>query len=303
MNSRVAFPFLTLSDHALEAGPWMLSLNDDAPRPAADYLPDWDYASSISLQRTVTLNRELAAAELEIDKDHLALSLCVRVGTGAGRLPRSIISQQQRSFDDGVDTVILDMDIPGDVLSSVLDLMTEIVIEEEPAEGGALSPSRPFERVWHETNRIRLEGEEPRFPIEVADLGSILPGGIGSSAPWYVHWSPGDWSRDFHGSMRLYLNKDHPKFIERVTAGDPETLRAIMADVMGQVCERFLGSDDCETLAQAFDEGSLGSQAVSWIRTAWPDRDLGFVQSQLKSRPGTFRAAIHALAEQRGVEQ
>lgn len=303
MSSRVAFPFLTLSDHAVEAGPWMLSLNEDEQRPAGDYLPDWDYASRISLQKTVTLNRELAAAELEIDQSHLSLSLGVRVGTGAGRLPRSIISQQQRSFADGMDTVILDMDIPGDVLSSVLDMMTEIVIEESPEQSGALSPSRPFERVWHQTHRIRLEGEEPRFPIEVADLGTLLPGGIATAAPWYVHWSPSDWSRDFHGSMRLYLNKDQKAFIERVTEGDPETLRAIMADVMGQVCERFLGLDDCENLAEGFEEGSLGSQAVSWIRAAWPDRDLGFVQSQLKSRPGIFRAAMHALAEQRGVEQ
>lgn len=303
MNSRVAFPFLTLGDHAIEASAWMLKLNDFEQRPAGDYLPDWDYASRMSLQRIVSLNREQAAADLEIDQSHLALSLCVRVGTGAGRLPRSIISQQIRSFDNGVDTVTLDMDIPGHVLSSVLDLMTEIVIEEPPAEFGGLSPSKSFERVWHDTLRVRLEGEEPRFPIEVADLDTLLAGGIATSAPWYVHWSPADWSRDFHGSMRLYLNKDHSDFIKRVTEGDPETLRAIMADVMGQVCERFLSLDQYEVLAKGVEEGSLGSQAVSWIKAAWPDRDLGFVQSQLKSRPGTFRAAIHALAEQRGADQ
>lgn len=303
MKSRVAFPFLTLSDHAVEAGPWLLSLNENEQVPASDYLPDWDYASRISLQRTVTLNRELAAAEIEIDESQLALSLCARVGTGAGRLPRSIISQQQRSFDDAIDTITFEIEIPGHALSSVLDLMTEMVLDKAPVEFGDLSPSKPYERVWHEKFRIRLEGEEPRFPIEVANLGTLLPDGIATSAPWYVHWSPGDWSRDFHGSMRLYLNRDHTAFIERVTEGDPETLRAIMADVMGQVCERFLGLDDCESLAQGFEEGSLGSQTVSWIKAAWPDRDLGFVQSQLKSRPGTFRAAIHALAEQRGVEQ
>lgn len=303
MNSRVAFPFLTLSEHAVEAGPWMLGLNEAEQHPAGDYLADWDYASRITLQRAVTLDRELAAKDLDIDPAELALSVCVRVGTGAGRLPRSIISQQERSFEEGNETIVIDMDVPGHVLSSVLDLMTEVVIETAPADFGDLSPSRAFERVWHETHRIRLEGEEPRFPIEVADLSTLLPRGIATSAPWYVHWSPGDWSRDFHGSMRLYLNRDHSRFIERVTEGDPETLRAIMADVMGQVCECFLGLDECERLAEGFEEGSLGYQAASWIRAAWPDRDLGFIQSQLKSRPGSFRAAIHALAEQRGIEQ
>ncbi len=303
MKSRVAFPFLTLSDHAVDAGPWMLRLNDNEQAPAGDYLPDWDYASRIYLQRTVSVNKDLASAELAIQKSHLALSLCVRAGTGVGRLPRSVISQQEHPFGDDTDTIVLDLEILGHELSSVLDLRTEIVIENAPMDLGTLSPSKPYERVWHETLRVRLEGEEPRFPIEVADFGNLLSGSIAVSAPWYVHWSPGDWSRDFHGSMRLYLNKNHSGFIDRVTEGDPETLRAIMADVMGQVCERFLALDDCVTLAQGFEEGSLGSQAASWIRAAWPECDLGFVQSQMKSRPGTFRAAIHALAEQRGGEE
>lgn len=303
MNSRVAFPFLTLQESSVEAGPWMLALDDGEQMPAGDYLPDWDYASRISLLRAITINRDLAAADLEIDRSHLRLSICVRVGTGAGRLPRSIISQQLRSFDEDSDTIVLELEIPGYVLSSVLDLMTEIVIEEAPNQFGELSPSKKFERVWHETHLVRLEGEEPRFPIEVADFSTLLAGGIAKSAPWYVHWSPADWSRDFHGSMRLYLNKDHSAFIDRVQKSDPETLRAIMADVMGQVCERFVSLDECEALAASFERGSLGYQAVSWIKSAWPDRDLGFVQSQLKSRPGTFRATMHALAEQRGTEQ
>lgn len=303
MNPRIAFPFLTLSDHSIEAGPWMLRLDDGDESPARDYLADWDYASSISLQRTISLNRALAAAELDIDASELALTLCVRVGTGHGRLPRSIISQQQRSFGDELDTLNFEMKVPGHVLSSVLDLMTEIVIERVPDKRGELSPSRPFERVWYDSLRIRLEGEEPRFPIEVANFGRLLPAGIAKSAPWFVHWSPGDWSRDFHGSMRLYLNRDFPEFIDRVTQGDPETLRAVMADVMGQVCEHFLTLDECVDLAESYEEGSLGSQAARWIKAAWPDNDLSFVQSQLRNRPGTFRATMHALAEQRGTRE
>jgi hypothetical protein len=303
MNSRVAFPFLTLGERTVEPGPWMLGLDDGEHAAAGDYLPDWDYASRISLQRSITVDRSRAATDLEIDRSHLRLSLCVRIGTGVGRLPRSIISQQLQAFDEQNDTVVIDLEIPGYVLSSVLDLMTEIVIEEAPHQLGELSPSKKFERVWHETHRIRLDGEEPRFPIEVADFSTLLAGGIATSAPWYVHWSPGDWSRDFHGSMRLYLNKNHSAFITRVQKGDPETLRAIMADVMSQVCERFVSLDECEALASSFEQGSLGFQAIAWIKSAWSDRDLGFVQAQLKNRPGTFRAAIHALAEQRGIEQ
>lgn len=303
MSSRIAFPFLTLGDHAVRAGPWLLQLNEGDRLPAGDYLKDWDCASQVSMQRTITIDRDLASADLNIEKGHLRLALCVRVGTGAGRLPRSIILQQRVAFEDGADTLAVEFDIPGVGLSSVLDLMTEIILDERPEEAGALAPTRPCERVWHESHRVRLEGEEPRFPIEVADLGSLLADGVAVSAPWYVHWSPRDWSRDFHGSIRLYLNKNQPAFIERVQGGDRETLRAIMADVMGQVVEHFLSLDDCEDLAVGFEPGSLGSQAVSWINLAWPARDLAFVKALFKSRPGTFRAAMHALAEQRGPEE
>lgn len=302
MSARIAFPFLTLSERAVRAEPWMVGLDDKERVPAGDYLPDWDYASRISLRRTILVDLNAAATDLDIAPEYLNLTISVRVGTGTGRLPRALILQQKYRCGQS-DPTLIELEIPGHGLSAVLDLMTEIVISEIPDAFGELSPSKRSDRVWHDSSRIRLEGEEPRFPIEVADFGALLGEGIARSAPWYVHWSPGDWSREFHGSMRLYLNRDHQEFVDRVQKGDPEILRAIMADVMGQVCERFVSLEDNQALVSAFEPGSLGSQAAAWIKTAWPDRDLSFVQAQLNSRPGSFRAAMHALAEQRGIDQ
>ncbi len=302
MSARIAFPFLTLSERAVKAEPWLVGLDDKERVAAGDYLPDWDYASQISLRRTIVIDLKAAATDLDIPPECLNLTISVRVGTGAGRLPRAIILQQKYPYGQNGPTVI-ELEIPGRGLSAVLDLMTEIVISEVPDAFGELSPSKRCDRVWHDSFRTRLEGEEPRFPIEVADFAALLGDGIAKSAPWYVHWSPGDWSREFHGSMRLYLNRSNQEFIERVQKGDPEILRAIMADVIGQVCERFASLEDGQADVSAFEPGSLGSQAAAWIRTAWPDRDLAFVQAQLNSRPGSFRAAMHALAEQRGIDQ
>jgi hypothetical protein len=98
--------------------------------------------------------------------------------------------------------------------------------------------------------------------------------------------------------MRLYLNTRCPQFLERVESEDAETLRALMADVMGQVCERLLVEDDAESLLALCEPGSLGSQAAAWLRQAWPGRDPAFARSVLRNRPGRFRAAFLGLAQQ-----
>ena len=118
---------------------------------------------------------------------------------------------------------------------------------------------------------------------------------MAGAAPWYLHWSPRDWNRDFHGAVRLYLNMDEPEFLERIEAEDPQTLQVVLADIMSQICERFVSDGDIA--AEELEPGSLGFQATTWLRKAWPDKDVGFIRSVLENRPGAFRSAFLALAE------
>ena len=144
---------------------------------------------------------------------------------------------------------------------------------------------------------MRLEGEEPRFPIEVGDIQALLGDAVSASAPWYLHWSPRDWSRDFHGAMRLYLSSTHTEFIERIEAQDPMMIQMLMADVMGQVCERLITDPDVNDLFVSAEPGSLAAQASSWLRKAWPGKDPDFIRSVFDNRPGIFRASFVALAD------
>ncbi|MEY9831015.1 hypothetical protein ABIA25_002830 [Sinorhizobium fredii] len=85
MNRRVAFPFLTLSDAAVDASPWSVALDGGEWLPAGDFLPDWDYASTIRLRRQLRIDREIASADLGISANELSLSLGLRLGTGQGK--------------------------------------------------------------------------------------------------------------------------------------------------------------------------------------------------------------------------
>ena len=297
MKRRIAFPFLTLSDSAVETTPWSCALNGGDWTPAGDYLPDWDAASVIRLRRTVRLDPHVAADDLGIIAKNLRLALGVRVGTGPGRLPRLILLRTCRELTDNNWHEEFDIEVTGEQLSLVLDIQTQVTVAAQLKDGGPLSPKRIADRLWSDTLRIRLEGEEPRFPIEIVDMQTLLGGTIPASTPWYLQWSPLDWNRDFHGAVRLYVNKDLDGFIHRIEQHDGPTLQAVLADVMSQVCQRLLIDSEVQEIMAGSEPGSLGGQATSWLNRAWPDKNAAFIRSVLETRPGTFRAALLAMAE------
>ncbi|MEQ8372600.1 MAG: hypothetical protein RID22_05835 [Roseibium aggregatum] len=297
MNRRVAFPFLTLSDSAVSATPWQLSLNDGDWIEAEDYLPDWDSTSIIRLRRTIRLEPELAAHDLSIPLDELQLALAIRIGTGSGRMPRMILERRRKLLKADAWKHNFDIEISGRHLSIVLDVHTEITLATPPSLRADLSPRTAGDRLWSNGFRLRLEGEEPRFPIETANLSVLFEGALAASSPWHLHWSPKDWNRDFHGAVRLYLNETADMFLERVESQDGPTIQVLLADVMGQICERFLMDPEAEEMMDSAEPGSLGAQAVIWLRKAWPGKDAAFIRATLENRPGNFRATMLALAE------
>lgn len=298
--SRVAFPFLTLRSETVEASPWEIASAAGDFRAVGEYLPDWDYTTSIRIRRTIRIRLEAAAQDLDIPGDDLALAVVVRAGTGASRLPRRIIMENGEAVAGG--EAIVEMDIPGHQLSSALYLGVIIVLARSPERAGELSPRCPGDCLWHDDYWIRLEGDEPRFPIEIADFHALFGNGTAQYSPWYLRWMPGDWERDFHGALRLYLNAKDPAFISRVEEGDAEILRCLMADVMGQICEAMLRNDDAQEIMTRCEEGSLGHQVWNWLSLAFPGDDLDRVRAHLEHRPGEFRAAIMAVAEQKEDE-
>ena len=121
---------------------------------------------------------------------------------------------------------------------------------------------------------------------------------MAAAAPWFLHWSSRDWSRDLHCAIRLYLNSEQPEFVNRVEQQDLQTLQALLGDVIGQIRERFVAHPDAESMLASADVGTLGAQAAAWLRLAWPNKNIAFIRSLLENRPGLFRAAMLALAEQ-----
>ncbi|PVZ41313.1 hypothetical protein [Pseudomonas sp. CC120222-01a] len=294
---RVAFPFLTLSEFAVTASTWWFSLNNSEWSPLGEYLEDWDPGSVVRLRREIRIDPAIASDDLSLNILDSELLVLVALGTGQGRLPRFIIEQHSKLMCKQSWIVGFEFEVLGDLLSSVIDVSTRVVLATKVKGGSVLSPSRLGDLLWSDRARSRLEGEEPRFPIEIADIGSLAGEAISSFAPWYLHWSPREWSRDFHGALRLYLSHEHGDLIDRVESEDPMTLRMLLADIMGQVCERFITDPEVADLFNSPEPGSLASQAASWLKKAWPGKDHDFIKSVFDNRPGVFRASLVALAD------
>lgn len=297
MNDRVAFPFLTLSDSAVARTPWEVTLDGADWSPMGEHIPDWDPSSKLRLRRTIRIEPEVAAVDLFIPQDQLQLAMGIRIGTGQGRLPRIIIDRHRNVLGRHSWDWHFDVELSGRSLSVVLDLLTEITLAVPPISPTPLSPKSGGDRLWSESTRARLEGEEPRFPIETADFAMLLGDTMAASAPWHLHWSASQWDRDFHGAVRLYLNNRTTEFLQRVENEDRPTLQTLLADVMGQICERFILDPEAAEMMKNVEPGSLGAQAATWLRKTWPGKDAVFIKSVLESRPGLFRSAILALSE------
>ena len=296
MSRRVAFPFLTLTDEAVQAEPWELALNGAAFSTALDYLPDWDAASSIQARRRLCIDVALAAAEIGVGTNDLHLSVVASVGTGSGNVPRHLQMCQTLEVNENNTVAELEFELP--TLSMVVHLITDVTLASVALEREELAPRHLGDRLWSHHQKVRIEGQELRFPIEVVDLNGALGDPTIESAPWFAQWNRGDWTRDFHGAFRLFLNSSAPEIEQAIGGESGLVLQAITADVMSQLCEELLREEDpsAEDILTECEPESMGAQVRWWLELAWPSRDLDFVRSVLENTPNRFRAALLAAS-------
>ncbi|MHA6720682.1 hypothetical protein ACX40Y_14680 [Sphingomonas sp. RS6] len=299
---RIAFPFLTLDQTAISPEPWAL-LDGGVETPIGDaWLPDWDAARDLRLRRLVTTDLDRAADLLSMPIDDGALELVTRIGTGIGNLPRRIIATSKLPLMRMEPTVVIDEVVSGHSLSQRL-LVDTLVILRQPREGSPLSPGLAGSKLWSDQLDLRLEGEEPRFPMEAVSFLERFAGRPEAYAPWLLHWTPGNLHRDFGGSVRLYLNSDRADVTDRLLVGDRATTQVVLADVMTQIISVSLRQNDFERLAVEADPCSIAGRAAHWIGLAFPGQDIAAVRSMIDLRPSTFHAGILAAADIVGLEE
>lgn len=263
----------------------------------SEWLADWDLARDIIIRRRVQVDFDLAAVQLQLPADEIELSLLLRIGTGAGRMPRRINDRTVQVMDRENSDVLIEEAVRGSALSHRLIADTHLLLSVLPPTLGTLSPRTAGARLWTDRLDIRLEGEEPRFPMEIMSFGDRFAGRLDAHALWYLHWVPGNLDRDFGGAVRLFVNSDRPDFADRFIMGDRATLQVVLADTMLQLVGAALSHDDLDAIIDDAEEGSIASQVGFWMRLAFPGQKSAQVRSLLASHPARFHAALVAAAD------
>lgn len=303
MARRTAFPFLTIPEDAVTCDGFLIGDPGDPLQPADSILENWDYARDLRAGLDMHVDVEAMADALDIAVEELELRVRLTAGTGVGKMPRSRFTVAEAVLERGQKSYSLRGSINSSFLSGRLLLEATIMLAGAPATGGPLSPVIPGSRLWELQKDILLEGGgDSRFPIETLSFSEsqYFQNRPHQNAPWYFYWRPAAWSRDFSAVTRLYINSDHQSLAERVVDGDPDTLQAIMGDVMSQLIAGAVDEESNAVLEEFWEDGTLGHQLRTWVDLAFPGRDAETIASMRAYRPGEFRAAILAAASVEG---
>lgn len=296
MNQRVAFPFLTLPDRVVHSGEWLIGDVGKPLFPCGSILEFWDYDRDLEVKFELSVDLEGAAKALGLAIDDMKMTALLKVGTGRGTTPRSILHCVTVPVDlEGQANLRTEMD--SSKLSSRLWLEASLVLGAAPSAPSPLSPRQPGSRLWSTSLDILLEdGGDSRLPMETLAFSQVFSGKRHEDALWFVDWRPYAWEADFAGNVRLYLNKDREHFLQSVLAGDPFYLQMIMSDLMTQIVSAYVLAEISDSPTE-HDEVSIARQAHEWMSLAFPGHSVHAVRTLLQDKPGEFNAAIHAAAE------
>lgn len=296
--SAIAMPFLTIPDDVVKATPWLITFaGEKIEKP--EFLTGWDYAANLEVERSIDLNIKQICEILRISEMTLELELVTLWGTGGANKPATVefIGRETILARESKAPLVIRGTLNGNRLSRQLFLDTAIVLKTVPPGASGITPHINSARLWRDNYKVRLEGEVNRFPIQTASLsasfGENHPAG---RALWYLEQNPSMPELPLHGTVRLHLNDDHPEFVRSISKGDSILLQAVMADVISQMMEPVLLSEDLTDRAFACDEKeSVGYQIAYWINDIFgsPEEAL----QELRTEPSRFRTMINAFAE------
>ncbi|MAR72973.1 hypothetical protein [Halomonas sp.] len=297
MSRRIAFPFLTLPDQVVKMGEWMIGDIGEPLYPCNTILDFWDYDRDLEVALELSVDLPAASEALDLGSDDLELVALLKVGTGRGTTPRTILHSISVPVDEAEGGATLTAKLDGFRLSSRLWFETSLILAAEPGSPGRLSPRQPGARLWSSSLNVLLEdGGDSRLPMEAVSFSQIFRNRRHEDAFWYLDWRPSAWDSDLAGNVRLYLNKDREAFLQKVRAGDPFHLHMIMADVMLQLVSAYISSEVSDS-PHDHGEGSLARQSHDWLALAFPGLSAHAARTLLHDKPGEFHAAIHAAAE------
>ena len=115
--------------------------------------------------------------------------------------------------------------------------------------------------------RVYIEGEGPRFPMEVIPF---IDTSYENDAGWALMWDPSDLHLSVTAGVRLYINANHDRVKRAVSENLPEDhdiREAIRYDVARSLIYGALKNEEFVKEPNNFIRGTIGYAIISFIKT------------------------------------
>lgn len=294
MKSIVIWPFRVASAERISATPWTI-LAQGAVVPLPELLPGPEYGSTLDVRRTVRINVDRLRVDCGLPGD-AELTLAASWHSAGTALRRQFSNTPLPKTGAAVEVEVTGL-VPADAITQYLALRTRIVLARQLTHNDRTIARHAGSALWEDLHKVALDSLTSLFPVELVDLaGSAW---AQPDAGWFLSWNTFELERPFLGSVRLYVNSNHPVVAKAVVGAavtpDAAVIRqAIYFDVARSLVLGVLNDSDFMQRAEEYPADSVGRVVLDIIRRLWPVEVLSGVKNLAESSPEHFNAELQA---------
>ena len=291
MNRITSPPFLRASSDDVRPEPWQVLIGGQW-QDLSLRIPEWDYATELTLQRVAEVNDVVVREACELpERTPLALGVTWHAsGTNRrGAFPPAEIHE-------GRTTLIAR--VTGEELGGQLHLRTSLILTDTVPRVSPVAAYRAGSMLWSDHVSVHLEGNSSMFPVELIDFGAT--GLAPADAGWYLDWNPADPTLSTLGSLRLYLNSAHDAV--RRAGGEPgadaesRTITSAMRfDLLRQLIEGALDSDEFVDGVE-YPAGTVGASMRTALRITFGSQSIDTIRALRRTARSDFEVRVQAAS-------
>ncbi len=295
MNRIIGVPYRRTGEDRIICEPWVLT-HGGSSEALPPVLPHWDYNTDLVVARNVVVDAGGVRHDSVLtDADPVRVAA---VWHSTGTALRGCLFQSDLPSGGGLHCVSMFGRIPGRELAGEVRLETHLLVPTGRAGAEPLSPLYAGSVLWSDTLTVELEGNAPRFPVELIDFETVL-WAPHPDASWYVSWNRYDLHQPMLGSVRLFVNARHPRVVRAMSqeAQDSEARAirsAIYYDVGRGLIRAALYDEQFLENPEIFNPGTIGRAVARLIRSLFPTDSPRSLRSAMQERPEHFDSELQA---------
>lgn len=272
-------PHLTAGSSAVRWAGWYLVTGSER-HPLGPLLHGWDYDQAITIGTAPEIDLVELLDSTGLD-DPTEIHLVITIDCPA--TSRRFVRHVPVTDFAGDSAAIIAVDIPQGSVALELKMACHLALFALRKTTGASASLKGSRLAESPTTRLILEGEASRFPTEAVSFTSLR----WEAAAWSVRIDAEDMNEAFSGSVRLFLNTDHPTGAA-LASMEPRTYAALGSVLRIDIVRSTL-------LAAIEHVGNRGSAA-----TGFDEDTFGAVAAQMANE--YFNMELASVGELHGTD-